>query len=117
MILELDHQQRLNLHALMGTQKVSVNEMRAFWKLQDRIDLSDAEREAIGYRVEMMQGNEVPVWDRAKSLEPRSYEFTEAEAARIRKVIEEWPHFITNADRKWLEPVLAQLPEGSQNGH
>jgi hypothetical protein len=115
--LQLDHQQRLNLHGLLGSQRASVNDMRALWKLQDRLDLSDEERAAIGYRVEQINEQEVPVWDRQRSLAPREFDLTDAEAARIRKAIDEWPHFLTRTDRLWLEPILAQLPEASTNGH
>jgi len=47
MKLVLDDTQRLNLHALMGAQRCSVDDVRFWWKLQDRIDLSDKELEAI----------------------------------------------------------------------
>lgn len=117
MILTLDHQQRLNLHGLMGTQRVNLGEMRVLWKLQDRIELSEEEKRAVGCRVEVINGSEVTMWDRSKKLEPQAYEFSEAEVERIRKIVEEWPHFMTSTDRAWVEPLLAQLPEASKNGH
>lgn len=117
MNLMLDHQQRLNLHGLMGAQRVNVSEMRVFWKLQDRIDLSDEERAAVGYRIEVINGSEAIGWDRTKRLEPKGFEFSDAEIARVRKIVEEWPHFMTSTDRAWVEPLLAQLPEASTNGH
>lgn len=116
MTLSLDHQQRLNLVALLGAQRVNLGEMRSLWKMQDRIDLSEEERAAIGHRLELINGNEVPMWDRNKKLPPRAIEFSDAEAARIRKVIDEWPHFITSTDRLWIEPLLAQLPPAVENG-
>jgi len=117
MTLSLDHQQRLYLHALMGAQRVPLGDLRVLWKLQDRIDLSDEEREAIGFKIDSINGTEVPGWDRTKTLEPREYEFSEPEAMRVRKIIEEWPGFFAGGDRRWLQSVLAQLPENSQNGH
>jgi hypothetical protein len=116
MILSLDHQQRLNLVGLLGTQRTTVGEMRTLWKLMDRIDLTEDERHTIGYKVETVNGAEVSMWDRTRKLEPKGFEFTDAEAARVRKVIEEWPHFFTSTDRLWLEPLLAQLPAAAENG-
>jgi hypothetical protein len=117
MNLMLDHQQRLNLHGLMGAQRVSLDEMRMFWKMQDRIDLSDEEKIAVGYRTELLNGQERVIWDVTKKLEAKGYEFSDAEITRIRKVVEEWPYFMTSTDRAWVEPLLAQLPPGSENGH
>lgn len=117
MILSLNHQQRLNLIALMGAQRVNLSEMRSFWMMQDRFDLSEEEKQAIGYSVATTSdGMEIPRWDQEKSthLGLRDFEVSEAEAQRLRKLIDEWPHFITGVDRRWLSPLLAQLPEVPQ---
>jgi len=116
MQLILDHQQRLNLGALLGAQKANVSEMRAFWKLIDRFELSEEEKRAIGYKVELVNGQEAVMWDRTLKLAPKPFEVTEIEGTRLRKAIDEWPYFMTSADRLWLEPLLAQLPEAAQNG-
>jgi hypothetical protein len=111
MLLSLDHQQRLNLIALMGTQRGTVAEMRMFWSLQDKLDLDQEERAVIEYRVATSNGIEQPSWNPEKSLPLREFEVSEAEAARLRRVIEGWPHFLTAVDRKWILPLLDQLPE------
>jgi hypothetical protein len=113
MILSLDHQQRLNLIALMGTQRGNVAEIRMLWNIQDRLDLSAEEREKIEYRVATQNGIEQPSWNPEKGLPPRDFEVSEAEAQRLRKVVEEWPHFLTAVDRKWILPLLDQLPEAA----
>jgi hypothetical protein len=116
MILTLDHVQRLNLHALMGAQKASVDEMRALWRMQDRIDLSAEEKEAINYRVVEQNGNLIPVWDPGKRLPASEYEFNTEEVARIDRIIKNWqPGFVAAADRAWLEPLLCQI-ETTPNG-
>src|SRR5215831_19399510 len=110
MKLSLDHTQRLNLHALMGAQRASVDEVRMWWKLQDRIDLSDEERKQINYRIETLGGMQQPTWDVNKTLEPREYEFTQDEHQKLEKIIKEWQNgFFAAADRRWLEPLLVQL--------
>ena len=113
MLLSLDHQQRLNLIALMGTQRGTVSEMRMLWGLQDKLDLNQEERVAIEYQVATQNGIEQPSWNPAKGLPAKEFEVSEAEAARMRRVIEEWPHFLTAVDRKWILPLLDQLPETS----
>jgi hypothetical protein len=113
MLLSLDHQQRLNLIALMGTQRGTVAEMRMLWNLQDKLDLDKEEKAAIEYRVATQNGIEQPSWNPELSLPAKEFEVSEAEAARMRRVIEEWPHFLTAVDRKWILPLLDQLPEAS----
>jgi hypothetical protein len=121
MKLILDHTQRLNLHALMGAQRASLDELRMLWRLQDRIDLTEKEKAAISYKVvPLAGGGQQASWDLTKSLAPEPYEFNEQETARIMKVLKEWqPGYLIGADRNWLEPLLIQidsLPEGKVDG-
>ena len=116
MKLTLDHSQRLNLHALIGAQRASVDEMRLFWKVQDRIDLNDAERDKIGYREEQVNGMQQIVWDVYKQLPPQEFEFSSDEFKKISKTVKDWqPGYLIKADRRWLEPLLEQL-DFSENG-
>lgn len=111
MKLVLDHQQRLNLIALCGAQRGNVAEMRQYWGLMDRLELSAQEKEAINYRVATADnGVEVASWDRGLRPPPVEFEISEAEGQRLRKIIEEWPHFLTQVDRLWIEPLLELLP-------
>jgi hypothetical protein len=112
MLLSLDHQQRLNLIALMGVQRANVAEMRMFWVLQDKFDLSQEEKEAIGYRTAIdASGASVPSWNWELRLPPKDFEISDSEGQRLRRIIEEWPHFLTAADRVWIVPLLDQLPQ------
>lgn len=117
MKLNLDHTQRLNLHALMGAQRASLDDLRMLWKLQDRIDLSAKEKAAIGYRVQQVNGMQQALWDMQKSLPPMEYEFSEQEFARISRMLKEWqPGFLIGGDRQWLEPLMSQLDGLSVSG-
>lgn len=112
-ILILDHTQRLNLHALIGAQRANVDDMRLFWKLQDRIDLSPDEKLAIGYQVRQMNGQQQIAWDSTQSLAPREFEFSQDEFQKISNVVKTWqPGYMIAADRTWLEPLLFQLENG-----
>jgi hypothetical protein len=116
MELILNHAQRINLHALFGAQRgPTLDDTRAFWRLQDLIGLSDEDKAEIDYKVVAMQGGLVaPQWDQEKSnrAAPRTFELTEAELARIERAVNEWqPGFFASMDRVWLEPLLMQLEE------
>lgn len=110
MKLVLDHTQRLNLHALMGAQRATLDDMRMMWKLQDRIALSDGEKARINYKVQQVNGMQQVNWDQAASLPAQEYDFSEAEFQRLSRMLKEWqPGYLIGADRQWLEPLLAQL--------
>lgn len=114
-ILVLDATQRLNVHALIGAQRANVDDMRMFWKIQDRIELSLEEKEIIGYQIRQApNGQQQITWDTSRFLEPREVELTPDEVPKLLKIIKEWQGgFMINADRIWLEPLLGQLENGS----
>ena len=121
MQLSLDHTQRLNLHALMGAQRANVDELRVWWRLQDRIELTEEEKVAIEFRtkkVETANGPiEQPVWRIDKAIQVRTFDFADDEFRRLERLIKEWqPGFLTTSDRGWLEPLLAQFFT-AVNGH
>ena len=106
MELILDHTQRLNLHALLGAQRVDVGSIRAIWDVQDRIALDSDEEKAIEVKREMVAGQERVVWNPALSIPAKEFEFTGAEVARVRAAVEAWSGYAVAADRRWLEPLL-----------
>jgi hypothetical protein len=112
MFLSLDHQQRLCLIALLGTQRGTVSEMRMWGSLMDRFELDQAEKERIEYRTAIGQnGVEQASWNYDKGLPYKEYEVSENEAQRMRRAVEEWPYFMTVTDRKWVFHLLDQMPE------
>lgn len=109
MKIQLDHVQRLNLHALLGAQRGDVSTIRALWALQDKVALTPDEEEAIDLRRELEAGRERVTWNPTLSLPPKEFEATDAEVARIRSALESWASYGANADRRWLEPLLSAL--------
>lgn len=101
--IPLDHIQRLNLHAMLGNQPFVLKDMRAAWKLQDRLDLDEAEAAKIGLNRDTMQ------WTPGSALDPEPYEFSEAEVVLIRGALQNTSSPANN--RKWLEPLLQAFLE------
>lgn len=81
MKLTLDHTQRLNLHALLGTQRGDVATIRALWALQDKIALDLEEETAIGLKWDIVAGQERVVWNPSLCLSPKEFVLTEVELA------------------------------------
>jgi hypothetical protein len=111
MTLTLDHNQRLNLVFVLGSHDVRGRELHAVWHLQDTLDLSEDEKQAIDLRETLVNGQKATYWDSAKALQPRSFDFVEADIERIRKAMDEFPNMKASRDRLWAEPIYAQLPE------
>jgi hypothetical protein len=106
MKLMLDHTQRLNLHALLGAQRADVGSIRAIWAVQDKLALDTDEEKVIELKRELVNGQERTVWNPALSIPVKEFEFTDAEAARIKAAIETWSNYEVANDRRWLEPLL-----------
>jgi hypothetical protein len=116
MTLNLDYSQRLNLHALMGQQRGPVNDIRGYWKLQDKIELTGEEKTACGFRmVDIPGGGQQAVWNPAIN-EAKPFDLSKDEIDRLNKAIRGWESGFVVQERRWLEPLLAQL-DMSENGH
>lgn len=113
MKIQLDHIQRLNLHALLGAQRGDLAMIRALWALQDRIALTRDEERAIELKREFAAGQECVMWNPACTISASEFDFGEQDAARIRAAIETWNLYGAAADRRWLEPIVRafQSPE------
>ena len=107
MTLELNHTQRINLHALLGAQRGDVATVRALWTIQDRLALTPAEESAIELKREFVAGQERALWNPALSIPMKHFEFNEAEISRLRLAIESCDNYGASGDRRWLEPILS----------
>lgn len=111
MILSLDHQQRLNLIVLLGMQECNVGETRAVWRLQDLLELDDAEKSELGLSFQTVNGAESYQWDRTKRIPAREYELAETDICRIEHALLACTRIVPGQARAWLEPLLAQMPK------
>jgi hypothetical protein len=109
MKIQLDHIQRLNLHALLGAQRGDLATIRSLWALQDRLALTSDEESALESKRELLAGQERVAWEPTRSIPQRDFDFTETELARMRAAVENWTGYGAGSDRRWLEPLLALL--------
>lgn len=112
MTITLDHNMRLNLVAMLDALEVQGRrEAWAVCDLQKQIDLSDGERDAIGWRkARAADGREYVVWNSTNGLQPRAYEFNDGDTGRICRAIDQY-RVVLGRDRSWWEPLASQLPE------
>lgn len=111
MILSLDHSQRLHLiSALDALENVGRREGFAVCRLQEKLELNDAEREAVGWRKVLVDGRgEMTTWNYA-SVSPREYELSEDDVRRLCNAIDRYP-VVLGRDKAWWVPLTAQLPK------
>ena len=109
MKLTLDHTQRLNLHALLGAQRTDIGSIRAIWAVQDKIALDADEEKAIDLKSEVAGGQERVVWNANLTFAAKEFEVSDPEVARIKTAVQTWDSYGVNADRRWLEPLVAVL--------
>jgi len=115
MKIQLDHVQRLNLHALLGAQRGDVATIRALWAVQDRLALTPEEENAIELKRAFAGRQEHAIWNPERSIPPKEFDFTEPEVARIKAALEAWHSYGAAADRYWLEPIIQMLFPSNQS--
>lgn len=115
MILNLDQSQRLHLiSALDGLENVGRREGFAVCRLQEKLELTDQEREAIGWKkVTVDGGREVSLWSNNGSS-PREYDLPEDDIKRLCNAIDKYP-VILGRDKGWWVPLTAQLPKPAES--
>lgn len=111
MTLSLDYEQRLYLYVLLGNLEChTVAETRAAWLLMDRLNLDENEKEEIGLTVHNVDGREAYSWDLSKSFAARWFEVSDSDLQQLGRAIAGCPQFLPRQARRWLEPLLGQLP-------
>ena len=110
MILTLDHNQRLNLVAMLDNlENFGRRETWAVCALQEKLDLNDHEREVVGWRrMRAENGREYVVWNREVEAEPKDFELTDDDVKRICGAIDKYP-VVLGRDKHWWIPLTTQL--------
>ena len=112
MVLNLDHNQRLNVIAILdGLECAGRREAFAVCRLQEKLELSDQERETIGWRrMKAPDGREYVLWSNNGSIEAREYDLAEEDINRICRAMDNY-RVVLGRDTHWWTPLTAQLPE------
>ena len=112
MILNLDHNQRLHLiGALDRLESVGRRDGFAVCRLQERLELTDQEREAIGWRkMNVNNGQEFVSWNNNNGLPAKEYDLSEDDIKRLCNAIDKYP-VVLGRDKHWWVPLTAQLPQ------
>lgn len=110
MTLSLDHQARINLAALIGSVECrTLAETKAAWALMDKFELSEQEKAAIEFEWRHVDGGDIPTWNESKRIPWVNVELNETESARVMRALD-GARVVPGPMRRWLEPVLAQIP-------
>lgn len=112
MILSLDHNQRLNLVSMLDMlESVGRREAWAVCALQEKLELTDEERKAIGWqKTQANDGREFIIWNRLSTIEVRDFDLSEDDVRRICHAIDKYPVVLAR-DKHWWVPLTTQLPE------
>ena len=110
MTLNLDQQQRLNLIAMLDALECGGRrEAFAVCRLQEKIDLSEAERDSIGWRkMRAQDGREFVLWNNNGSIQPKEYDLAQEDVNRICRAVDQY-RVVLGRDRVWWEPLTALL--------
>lgn len=115
MTVKLTYVQRLNLRGILGAWRGWLHtDLRRVWSLMDRLELSEDEKQAIGFEIRVNGPVEQEFWDRnpANPPEPREYDFNSKDVLRIKNALKGFA--FTGNDRAWFESLLdVFLPESA----
>src|SRR5215475_7655163 len=107
----LDHNQRLNINALLGLLDCpNMRDTRLVWDLMDRMELSNDEKARIEYTTDK---DGIPGWNMTRIPPAQPMEVSDPEIRQIQRALDLFlKHFkkIPVRSRSWLEPLLRQLP-------
>lgn len=107
----LSFEQRLNLLVLLGSLECkTLNETRGIWKLMDRLELTDEQKQLVEYKVTRGPGGDMFAWNNDKAPNAVAFEFSDAEMGHIERAVKSCPRWIPAAARRWLAPLLDQMP-------
>lgn len=112
--LHLDAVQRLNIVAILDNVECpgGRREVYAVCRLQERMDLTDDEKEAIGWRrLTAADGRTYVTFNPPNGSRTfKEFELADDDVARLCRAVDGF-NVILGRDRGWYEPLVAQLPQ------
>lgn len=114
MNLSLDHNMRLNLIAMLDAVECQGRrDGFAVCRLQEKLDLTDQERETVGFqKMKGQDGREYALWNR-NGLAAREYDLAEDDVKRLAAAMDKYP-VVLGRDKHWWLPLTEQLPESAE---
>jgi hypothetical protein len=96
---------------LDGVECTGRREAWAVCRLQEQLNLSDAERDAIGWHKIVQDGREYVLWQQnGASHEVMAFELNDDDVQRLCRALDQF-RMVPARDRNWYEPLVRQLPE------
>lgn len=110
--LQLDVPQRMNIVAMLDSLEChGRREVFAVCRLQEHFQLSDEEREAVGWqKILQPDGREYQVWQlnpAARVL--KDYEISDDDLKRLCNAVDQF-RMVPGRDRMWYDGLVKQLP-------
>lgn len=110
--LQLDVPQRMNIVFMLDNLECpGRREVYAVCRLQEQLQLSDEEREAVGYqRIVQPNGQIYQAWQvNSASQAIKDYDVSDDDIQRLCRAIDQF-RMVPMRDRMWYEPLIKQLP-------
>lgn len=116
MILSIE--QRLNLHFLLGSLPCkTLADTRAAWELMDQLELTQEEKTSVEFHVlRNANGAAAYNWNNEKAPAAKEFELSEPQIQQLRLAIDTCPQWTPALSRRWLQPLLEQMPEPNGSG-
>lgn len=114
--VEMTIEQRLNVEALCNVQRGSVIQIRSLLRILELVTLSEDEKAKVKFELKKIGTatgeSEIPVWstELAGKQPPVPITFEDADAQRLKEMIENWPEMNLRALR-WADPLLGALTD------
>jgi hypothetical protein len=109
--LDLTANQRLNIFAIVEGREGTAAEFRLYSKIMDKLELSEEEKDAIGYKEqELPDGQVMRIIPEGKGDDnPKTISFEDAEFSKLKELFSGRIPRLNLGHRKWLMPLLDQL--------
>jgi hypothetical protein len=105
--------QRFKLVDIMGVQEGRAAELRLAYKIIDKVDFTEEERNGASFSIDQKTGN--VTWrlpDGNLDYAKKTVQLEDAEVERVKTVLESWPRSKPAFDR-WVIEILDQLAQKS----
>ena len=107
-MIQMSIRARLNIAAIVGSQKVSMTDLHVLSDLLKKVTVPDDVRENIMRDL----GNGQAILDTAamKAIADVEIDLEKAESRKLKQLLKDWTQYGAG-DLEWLDPIMKQLDE------